>query len=108
MIEVRLLDDAGVFLAEAGPMLLSDEARHNLIFGVAGTIHASPTRYGEKRFWLAVDGGEVVAAAMQTPPYNLILARPRDDAAISGGGCWYPATEPSARPLSRERATLRS
>ena len=43
----------------------------------------TPDRYAEKRFWVVDDGGEPVAAAMQTPPYNLILARPRDDAALA-------------------------
>jgi predicted GNAT family acetyltransferase len=81
-VDVRLLDDAGEFLARAGPLLLEDEALHNLILGVAGTIHGSPDRFAEKRFWVAVQEGEVVAAAMRTPPYNLILARPRDDAAL--------------------------
>ncbi len=82
MTDVRVSGDAGAFLAEAGPFLLHDEARHNLIFGVAGTVHAAPDRYRDKRFWVAVDGDEVVAAAMRTPPYNLILARPRDDRAL--------------------------
>jgi uncharacterized protein len=81
-VDVRKLGDAGAFLDEAGPFLLADEARHNLIFGIAGSLRASPDRYAAQRYWMAVDGGEVVAAAMQTPPYNLILARARDDTAL--------------------------
>jgi predicted GNAT family acetyltransferase len=81
--ERRLLDDPGAFLEAAGPLLLADEARNNLILGVAGTLAASPDRYPERRFWVALDGGEPVAAALRTPPYNLILARPRDDAALA-------------------------
>jgi predicted GNAT family acetyltransferase len=61
------------FLERAGPLLLADEARHNLILGIAGTAH----HYPEARFWV-VDG----AAALRTPPYNLVLATPRDDAAL--------------------------
>jgi predicted GNAT family acetyltransferase len=82
MIEVELLADAGSFLAQAGPLLLADEARHNLLFGVAGTAHATPGLYRDKRFWVAVEDGVVVAAALRTPPYNLIVARPREDAAL--------------------------
>jgi uncharacterized protein len=81
-VDVRLLDDAGEFLDEAGSLLLGDEARNNLILGIAGTLVASPDRYLEKRFWVVTDGGETVAAAMRTPPYNLLLASPRDDAAL--------------------------
>ena len=79
---VRLIDAAAAFLDEAGPLLLEHEARNNLILGIAGTIVASPDRYREKRFWLVTDGGEPVAAALRTPPYNLVLARPRHDAAL--------------------------
>ena len=61
------------FLERAGPLLLADEARHNLILGIAGTAH----HYPEARFWI-VDG----AAALRTPPYNLVLATPRDDDAL--------------------------
>ncbi len=31
---------------------------------------------------MATDNGEPVAAAMRTPPYNLVLARPRDEAGL--------------------------
>ena len=42
-------DDAGAFLEQAGPLLLADEARHNLILGISGTLRESPDRYIEKR-----------------------------------------------------------
>ncbi len=65
------------FFAQALPLLLEDEARHNLLLGVAGNVRTRPDRYDDARFWL-VEG----AAAMQTPPRGLILARPRDRAAL--------------------------
>jgi uncharacterized protein len=77
-VTVRVLDDAAEFLREAGPLLLPNEARDNLIFGIAGSIVADPGRYEERRFWLVVEEGRPVAAAMRTPPFNLILAKPRD------------------------------
>jgi predicted GNAT family acetyltransferase len=80
---VRLLDDAGAFLDEAGPLLLVDEARNNLVFGIAGMLRENPSRYSEKRFWVAADAGEPVAAALRTPPFNLVLAKPRDDEALA-------------------------
>jgi len=39
-MEVVRLDDAATFLAQAEPLLLADEARHNLILGIAGTIRS--------------------------------------------------------------------
>lgn len=81
-MNIRRPGDAAAFLDQAGPLLLADEARHNLVFGVAGTLVTAPDLYAEKRFWLVDDGGEPVAAALRTPPYNLLLARPRDAAAL--------------------------
>jgi hypothetical protein len=81
-VDVRLLAGPDAFLAEAGPLLLEDEARHNLILGVTSTIRDSPGRYAERSFWVVKDGGDPVAAALRTPPYNLIVAKPRDAAAL--------------------------
>jgi len=75
-VEVVRLADAATFLAEAEPLLLADEARHNLILGIAGTIRDSPDHYPARSLWL-VREDEVVAAALRTPPHNLILAGPR-------------------------------
>jgi uncharacterized protein len=83
-VRLRLVDDAAAFLEAAAPLLLSDEARHNLILGLAGTLRDDPALYSEHRLWLVEDGEEVVGAALQTPPYNLVLARPRSDAALEG------------------------
>ncbi len=87
-MEVVRLDDAATFLAEAEPLLLADEARHNLILGIAGTIRDSPDHYPARSLWLVREGDEVVAAALRTPPHNLILAGPRSEealAALAGG-----------------------
>ena len=75
------MHDAAAFLAEAEPLLLADEARHNLILGIAGNVRDGV--YGDFRLWLVRDGAEVAAAALQTPPYNLILARPRSSQALA-------------------------
>jgi uncharacterized protein len=82
-VDVERLDDAAAFLAAAEPLLLADEARHNLILGIVGTIRDSPGRYPERSLWLVRDGGEVVAAALRTPPHNLVLATPRSPHALA-------------------------
>ncbi len=81
MSEVARFDDAAAFLEEAAPLLLADEARHNLILGIAGTIRDGLC--DDYRLWLVRAGGRPIAAALQTPPYNLILARPESDAALA-------------------------
>lgn len=81
MIDVALVADPAEFLHEAEPLLLADEARHNLILGIAGTIRDG--LYEQHRLWLVRDGGRPVAAALQTPPFNLILARPESEAALT-------------------------
>jgi predicted GNAT family acetyltransferase len=77
------LDDATAFLEQAEPFLLADEARHNLILGIAGTIRTSPEIYPLRSFWVVRHGSEVAAAALRTPPYNLILARPQSPEALT-------------------------
>jgi predicted GNAT family acetyltransferase len=81
-MDVRLLDDPAAFLEAASSLLLEDEARHNLILGIAATLRDEPSHYPERAVWLVEDGPEVVGAALRTPPHNLVLARPRVAAAI--------------------------
>ena len=79
---IELVDDPTRFLAEAEPLLLADEARHNLILGLAGTLRSTPDIYPDRSMWIVYDGKTVVAAALCTPPYNAVLARPREEAAL--------------------------
>lgn len=81
-MKILRLDDPAAFLEAAGPLLLADEARHNLILGLAATAVHSPDLYSEYRAWLVVEDGEPVAAATRTPPHNIVLAAPRSAAAL--------------------------
>jgi predicted GNAT family acetyltransferase len=81
-MEVRRVDEPDAFLDTAGPLLLEDEARHNLVLGLAATLRDNPSLYAEHRMWVVLDAGEPVGAALRTPPFNLIVAQPRDDAAL--------------------------
>ena len=65
---------AAEFLDLAGPLLTADEARSNLILGIAGVLRDRPEVYPEFGLWVVADGGAPVAAALVTPPHNLILA----------------------------------
>jgi len=82
VMDVRRVTDPAVFLAAASPLLLADEARHNLMLGIAGTLRDHPSHYPDYGLWLAEDGSETVGAALRTPPHNLVVARPRHDSAL--------------------------
>jgi uncharacterized protein len=78
---VRRLEDASAFLDAGASVLLADEARHNLILGIAGTLARNPRAYREHHFWIVEDLDGTFGAALQTPPFNLLVARPeREDA----------------------------
>ena len=80
-MEIEQVAGPDAFLERAGALLLADEARHNLAFGIVATAQAHPELYPEVCGWLAHTGGEVVAAALQTPPHNVVLVRPKDERA---------------------------
>ena len=81
-MQVRVIDDPSVFLEEAGPLLLEDEARHNLMLGLASTLRDHPDRYPDFGLWLVEQNGGPVGAALRTSPHNLVLARAREDSAV--------------------------
>lgn len=81
-MNVVQLSDPAEFLARAVPLLLADEARHNLILGIAGTLRDQPARYRRFELWLVEEAGTVVGAALRTWPYRLVLARPETAAAL--------------------------
>jgi GNAT superfamily N-acetyltransferase len=65
--------DPAEFMERAAP-LLADEARHNLILGVGKTLLRSPEVYPDYHAFIVSADHEPTAAALMTPPYNLILA----------------------------------
>jgi RimJ/RimL family protein N-acetyltransferase len=82
-MRARQLDTVEAFLDEAEPLLLADEARHNLMLGVAATLRSQPRLYATAHFWIVRDeSGTVVGAAQETPPFNVILAQPAADGVL--------------------------
>ncbi len=78
-MQVERLHDPIAFLDAAGGLMGADEARHNLLFGICDTLRSHPGLYPAQDLWLVRDRGRVVGAALQTPPYNLVVARPASD-----------------------------
>jgi GNAT superfamily N-acetyltransferase len=81
-VHLREHASADSFLQAAGELLLRDEARHNLIFGICATLREAPQAYPEFHLWSVEREATVVAAALMTPPFNLVVAQPADDAAL--------------------------
>lgn len=74
--------DATAFL-ERVALLVEDEARNNLIIGIARTIARSPEVFPDHGMYV-VEGSEgPIAASLVTHPHNMILADARDDAAAA-------------------------
>jgi RimJ/RimL family protein N-acetyltransferase len=71
------------FLGVAGDFLGDREAEHNLIFGVCHNILSDPGRFPGVYLAAVTNADEdVVAAAMQTPPWQIVLSEIDDSRAI--------------------------
>ena len=70
------MPDPRRFVEEAGPLLLEDEARHNLLISIGQAVVDVPESYSEHHLFVVVDDGRVVQAAGLTPPFHLVISRP--------------------------------
>lgn len=71
------------FLDVAGGFLVAREAEHNLIFGITANLRDAPEAYTGAPYLAVVrDGDRVVGAAIQTPPFRVVLSEIDDPAAI--------------------------
>jgi len=74
-MDLRRYDDVGAFLAAAETFLVAREAEHNLILGVTSNLRAAPEEFAGGPYLATVlANGRIVAAAMQTPPFHLVLS----------------------------------
>ncbi len=80
---VRRFDDVPAFLDRAGAWLEAREAEHNLIFGIVSSLAEDPSISDGAPLLSAVErGGAIVAVAIQTPPWNLVLSEIDDPKAL--------------------------
>ncbi len=82
-MEFAAEETPGRFLERTRPLLLSDEARHNLILGIAGTLVEHPDAYRAAYLWLVEHDGEVVCAGLMTPPFNAVVSAEREEGALT-------------------------
>lgn len=83
-LHVERLTDASTFLATAGPFLERREAEHNLLFGIAANLVRDPARpmSGPPVFAVVRRDQDIVAAALMTPPFNLVVSCTDDGEAV--------------------------
>ena len=73
--------DPARFLQRARTFLEAFEAENTLLLGVSSWLAAHPERIELSPYFITVEeNGKVQAAAMMTPPYNLVLTRAKRDA----------------------------
>lgn len=84
-MQIDRYTDPSLFLSDIEPYLLLHEAENNLMFGLTNELIDNRQRYGdEEPILLAVtEDDSVVAAALQTPPHNLVLSYPSDSSALN-------------------------
>ena len=75
--------DPQSFRGAAEGWLRKDEARHNLILGLLGTLIDQPDVYQRFHLWLVEEDGRAVGAALMTPPHNVVLSAPAVPGAIA-------------------------
>lgn len=74
-MELRRFDSIEEFYRRAEPFLLEREAEHNLILGISANLRRYPERVEQPPYMATVEhDGEVVTAALRTPPHNLVLS----------------------------------
>jgi uncharacterized protein len=82
---MELVEHDGVrrFLDAARPVLLPDEARHNLIYGICATVTEAPDAFRDVHLWTVVSSGVPVLAMLMTAPWNIVVSRPADPGALA-------------------------
>jgi predicted GNAT family acetyltransferase len=82
-MKLHRFEDASLFYKKAKDYLLKDEVLHNLQLGVSNTLINNPDKYKIKPYLAAVEqNGNIIAVAMMTIPYNLLLSSIKDLKAI--------------------------
>lgn len=83
-MQLRRFNNIKEFWHQAQDYLLQHEAEHNLLLGISHTLLHYPDRYPDPPYLaIAEIKGKIVAAAIRTPPYKLVLSKAQDLNALS-------------------------
>lgn len=81
-MRVARLPDVDAFLSRAGSFLEAREAEHNLILGICSTLRHGNPYEGPPYLAVVEEGAVVAAAAIRTPPHNLLMSETDDPRAV--------------------------
>jgi GNAT superfamily N-acetyltransferase len=81
-MEVLRYNDPTAFRRDGAPVLLAHAARNNLALGILQVLQDQPEVYPDFHLWMAVHDGRPRGLALQTEPFNVILADPLEDDAV--------------------------
>jgi hypothetical protein len=82
-LRLRRYADVEAFLDAATPYLIEREAEHNLILGVASNLRDDPGQFTGPAYLATVhDDDRVIAVALRTPPFRLVLSETDDARAV--------------------------
>jgi GNAT superfamily N-acetyltransferase len=96
-LRVECHRDVAAFRAVAGAWMAAREAEHNLPLAILGSIDEDPAAFGaDPALLLSVRTGDgtVVATAIQTPPWRLVLSEVDDPAALPALAEWLAEEAP--------------
>ena len=78
-MQLHRFDNFQEFCDRAQNYLLQYEAEHNLLLGILHTLRHYPERYPEPPYLAIVEAdNRVLAVAIRTPPYKLVLSKAMD------------------------------
>jgi len=80
-MKVQLIESIAAFLEMTAERRSADPLRTNVIGSVAGSVSFGRSHYDECRWWVVTDDDVVVAMAMRTSPFAMVLAPMSHDAA---------------------------
>lgn len=82
-MQVRRFDNIQEFWHHAQDYLLQHEAEHNLLLGISHSLLHYPERYPNPPYLaIAQTNNQILAAAICTPPYKLVLSKAQDLQAV--------------------------
>jgi GNAT superfamily N-acetyltransferase len=84
-MKVQLIESVDEFLSLTAQRRCADPLRTNVISTVAQSVRSGRRRYDGYRWWVVSDDGVIVALAMRTTPFAMVLAPMARDAALALG-----------------------
>jgi predicted GNAT family acetyltransferase len=81
-MQLKRFENAAEYYERVKPFLVAHEAEHNVMLGICSTLIQTDIYQSPPYLAYVEDKGEIVAVAMRTPPFNLVLSNMADESPI--------------------------